>query len=42
MVYNEEYLIDESRVILEEYLGEENLIRFEGVKSFAFFKLFKQ
>jgi deoxycytidylate deaminase len=42
IVYNEPYPIIKSKKILEENLGEENIIKFEGVKSLAFFKLFNK
>ncbi len=41
IVYNEAYPAEESRELLLKSLGAENLIRFEGVKSLAFFKLFQ-
>lgn len=42
IIYNEAYPVAEARDLLSRRLGEENLIRFEGVKSLAFFKLFQQ
>jgi len=42
IVYNEAYPIQEAKDLLNEALKPENLIRFEGVKSLAFFKLFQQ
>ncbi len=41
IVYNEAYPVEEARLLLAAALGAENLIRFEGVKSLAFFKLFQ-
>lgn len=42
IIYNEAYPIEEAWDLLAKRLGEKNLIRFEGVKSLAFFKLFQQ
>lgn len=41
LVYNEAYPIMQARDLLVNALGEENLIRFEGVRSLSFFKLFQ-
>jgi deoxycytidylate deaminase/dephospho-CoA kinase len=41
IVYNEAYPVEEARELLTKTFGGENLIRFEGVKSLAFFKLFQ-
>ena len=40
--YSEPYPVKESLEMLSKTLGEENLIPFEGVKSLAFYKLFRQ
>jgi len=41
IVYNEAYPMIQARDLLSDILGPESLIRFEGVKSLAFFKLFQ-
>jgi len=41
IVYNEAYPSIEAKEILLSALGNESLVRFEGVKSLAFFKLFQ-
>ena len=40
--YSESYPVKESLEMLTKTLGEENIIPFEGVKSLAFYKLFRQ
>jgi deoxycytidylate deaminase len=42
VVYNECYPVGEARTMLEKKLKPESLIRFEGVKSLAYFKLFQR
>lgn len=41
VVYNEAYPVIQAKELLSRALGAENLIRFEGVKALAFFKLFQ-
>ncbi len=41
IVYNEAYPSIEAKELLLGALGNENLVRFEGVKALAFFKLFQ-
>ncbi len=41
IVFNEAYPMIQARDLLAQSLGRDNLIRFEGVKSLAFFKLFQ-
>ncbi len=41
ILYNEAYPVVQAKDLLSNTLGAENLIRFEGVKSLAFFKLFQ-
>jgi hypothetical protein len=41
IIYSEPYPVYESIEILKKALGETNIIPFEGVKSLAFYRLFR-